>query len=135
VRPRKRRIYTDDSDLFMCALHSGWITWSASARARDKGKDLRIEVRLIRCAGSGAGSVFAVGAGAFAGKKEEIVGRFIGGWGEKCFVKDQDVETEDEGEDDEENDGRGLVSAGWGSGHDGSAVEVVNAEFVDVSTY
>lgn len=156
ARPKKRRIYTDDSDLFLCALHSGWLTWSASARARDKGKDIRIEVRIIRCAGAGAGSVFAVGAGAFAGKyapavngvvatnglhrkngnmkmpvvrKEEIVGRFIGGWGEKCFVKEFDGETEDE-----ENDGRGLVSAGWGSGHDGSAIEVVNVEFVEVSS-
>lgn len=154
VRPKKRRIYTDDSDLFLCALHSGWLTWSASARARDTGKDVRIEVRIIRCAGTGAGSVFAVGAGAFAGKyapaensvvstvspyrknkitklpvvrKEEIVGRFIGGWGEKCFIREFEGET-----DDEDNDGRGLVSAGWGSGHDGSAIEVVNVELVEV---
>jgi hypothetical protein len=163
VRLRKRRIYTDDSDLFLCALHSGWITWSGSARARDKGQDLRVEVRIIRCAGAGAGSVYAVGAGgAHAGKyapgvngavatngayhrkngngknhlvrKEELVGRFIGGWGEKCFVKDEDAEMEDETENDEENDGRGLVSAGWGSGHDGSAIEVLHVEFVIVGT-
>lgn len=163
VRPRKRRIYTDDSDLFLCALHSGWLTWSGSARARDKGQDLRVEVRIIRCAGAGAGSVYAVGAGAHAGKyapavnsvvatngayhkknghgkstvmrKEELVGRFIGGWGEKCFVKkDTDTETEDETDNDEDNDGRGLVSAGWGSGHDGSAIEVLKAEFVNKST-
>lgn len=162
-RPRKRRIYTDDSDLFLCALHSGWLTWSGSARARDKGQDLCVEVRIIRCAGAGAGSVYAVGASAHAGRyapavksvitatdetssrkggnrkspvvrKEELVGRFIGGWGEKCFMKGLDVEIEDEEiENDEDNDGRGLVSAGWGSGHDGSAIEVLKAEFVDVS--
>ncbi|KXN90677.1 hypothetical protein AN958_03962 [Leucoagaricus sp. SymC.cos] len=160
ARPKKRRIYTDDSDLFLCALHSGWLTWTASARARDRGQDLRIEVRIIRCAGAGAGSVYAVGAGAFAGKyapavngvvstngayrqngngkvpvvrKEEIIGRFIGGWGEKCFVHDTNADTGDEEENSEENDGRGLVSAGWGSGHDGSAIEVLNVEFVNVS--
>jgi len=162
-RPRKRRIYTDDSDLFLCALHSGWLTWSGSARARDRGQDLCVKVRIIRCAGAGAGSVYAVGASAHARKyapavnsvitttdetcsrkggnrkspvvrKEELVGRFIGGWGEKCFMKGLDVEVEDEEiENDEDNDGRGLVSAGWGSGHDGSAIEVLKAEFVDVS--
>ena len=159
---RKRRIYTDDSDLFLCALHSGWLTWSGSARARDKGQDLYVEVRVIRCAGAGAGSVYAIGASAHAGKyavdsivstdeirpkkggnrkspvvrKEELVGRFIGGWGEKCFVKDLDAEIEDEEmENDEDNDGRGLVSAGWGSGHDGSAIEVLKAEFVNVSWF
>lgn len=221
-RPKKRRIYTDDSDLFLCALHSGWLTWSSGSKAYDQGKDLKVEVRIIRCAGAGAGSVFAVGAGAFAGKfapagngvvtttgvfktrtsgvesntgsasrnqkrkrqrrskngdgevdgdrdingtgevedddndklssmtfrKEEIVGRFIGGWGEKCFVKDLlnrsgvgvsnnsggsgDFDEEMGMESDEDDDGRGLVSAGWGSGHDGSAIEIIGVEFLDV---
>jgi hypothetical protein len=35
--------------------------------------------------------------------------------------------------DDPDDDGRSLVSAAWGSGHDGSAIEIVNVEFVEVS--
>lgn len=32
--------------------------------------------------------------------------------------------------EDEDDDGRGLVSAGWGTGHDGSAIEILNVQFV-----
>ncbi|KAF9269195.1 hypothetical protein L218DRAFT_835536, partial [Marasmius fiardii PR-910] len=49
----KRRIYTDDSDPFLCALHSGWITWSAAHRAKEMGKDLKVILRVIRCIGGG----------------------------------------------------------------------------------
>lgn len=146
-RPRYRRVYTDDSDAFLCALHSGWVTWSGAAQARMEGKAMKIEVRVLRCIGAEG-----IGIGRFYGR-EEIVGRFLGGWGEKCFVPrgglgegtdvgppgerrgDEDVDMQSpEGElDDEENDGRGLVSAGWGTGHDGSAIEIVDARFVEVS--
>ncbi|KDQ26530.1 hypothetical protein PLEOSDRAFT_1043220, partial [Pleurotus ostreatus PC15] len=43
-----RRIYTDDSNLFLCALHSGWVTWSGGAAARKEGRDLKVEVRIIK---------------------------------------------------------------------------------------
>lgn len=43
-----RRVYTDDSDLFLCALHAGWVTWSAARGARREGRDLKLEVRLTR---------------------------------------------------------------------------------------
>ncbi|KIM44419.1 hypothetical protein M413DRAFT_442399 [Hebeloma cylindrosporum] len=36
--------------------------------------------------------------------------------------------------DDPEDDGRGLVSAAWGTGHDGSAIEIVGVEFVERGT-
>ncbi|KAF8972785.1 hypothetical protein BDZ97DRAFT_1649641, partial [Flammula alnicola] len=52
-----RRVYTDDSDIFLCAIHSGWLTWSGARKARARGRDLRIEVRVLRCAGAGPGSV------------------------------------------------------------------------------
>ncbi|KIY49928.1 hypothetical protein FISHEDRAFT_40283, partial [Fistulina hepatica ATCC 64428] len=44
-----RRLYTDDSDLFLCALHSGWVTWSQAQRERTQGRDMRIEMRVLRC--------------------------------------------------------------------------------------
>lgn len=147
-----RRIYTDDSDLFLCAIHAGWVTWSGAARARALGRDMRVEVRVLRCTGAGVGSIFAGGGGgdddAPSFVKEEVVGRFLAGWGERCMrvcgrkglleeeeALNQERGEEEEGEDDDdvpENDGRGLASAAWGSGHDGSAIEIVGVEFVEV---
>jgi hypothetical protein len=140
---------------------------------------------VLRCAGAGAGSVFARGVGVFeraaaaAGGggdsppppssfvREELVGRFVGGYGERCFnplgwsggvtkamgEEGADGEEEEAAEggggssmrldlevdgmafDDPEDDGRGLVSAAWGTGHDGSAIEIVGVEFVEVSFF
>ncbi|KAF9472851.1 hypothetical protein BDN70DRAFT_867976 [Pholiota conissans] len=163
---RTRRIYTDDSDVFLCAVHSGWLTWSGARKARARGRDLRIEVRVLRCAGTSAGSLFARGAGVAGVPKapgdpevvrEEILGRFVGGYGERCFnplgrtgrvagEDGDDFGTDDglgldggiEGDmlqyDDPEDDGRSLVSAAWGTGHDGSAIEIVGVEFVERGT-
>ena len=126
---RPRRVYTDDSDVFLCALHAGWVTWSGARRARLEGRDLRVELRVV----DGGHT------------------RFVGGWGERCGAgvgvqRRQRRErgrgvvagrvsgggVEEDEEDDEDNDGRGLVSAGWGTGHDGSGIEVLDAEFVEV---
>jgi hypothetical protein len=38
-------------------------------------------------------------------------------------------------QDDEEDDGRSLLSCGWGIGHDGSAIEIVGAGFVQVCCF
>lgn len=138
---RRRRVYTDDSDLFLCALHSGWVTWSGAWAARAQGKDVRLDLRVLKCAGAPGGARWienVVG-------REDVVGRFLGGWGERCFNEagkvrrkqlDADGEVNDVGGDEEtsdgEDDGRGLVSAGWGTTHDGSAIEVLGVDFVEV---
>ena len=98
-------MYTDDSDVFLCALHAGWVSWSAARKARREGRDLRVEVRLTREA------------------------RFIGGLGQALRRRQEDAE-EDLGPDD---DGSSLLSLGWGNGHDGAGLEVLQAEFVPVS--
>lgn len=158
---RPRRIYTDDSDIFLCAIHSGWVTWSGARKARLKGRDMRIEVRMLRCAGAG-GENESLGESREGESErrveEEMIGRFVGGYGERCFNPlgksgrvageeggggggvDEEEEEEEEGEgglmpDDPDDDGRSLVSAAWGSGHDGSAIEIVNVEFVEVSLF
>ncbi|KAI0339675.1 hypothetical protein BDW22DRAFT_1335810 [Trametopsis cervina] len=100
-----RRVYTDDSDLFLCALHAGWVKWSSARAARKEGKDLKLEVRLTREA------------------------RYVGGFGSH-YVGGSDDEEDFIGEDD----GRTLLSAGWGNSHDGSGVEILNAEFVKRGT-
>ncbi|PFH50309.1 hypothetical protein AMATHDRAFT_145462 [Amanita thiersii Skay4041] len=149
MKRRRRRIYTDDSDLFLCGLHSGWVTWSGAAQARAEGKDMRLNLRVLRCLGA-PGSAQLMESGVVRGGKEEVVGRFLGGWGERCFNEagkgrrkgrrekqgeGEDDEEEDGGSESEEDDGRGLVSAGWGTGHDGSAIEVLMVEFIEVSCY
>jgi hypothetical protein len=138
---RRRRVYTDDSDLFLCALHSGWVTWSGAWAARAQGKDVRLDLRVLKCAGAPGGARWiesVVG-------REDVAGRFLGGWGERCFNEagkvrrkqpDEDGEVNDVAGDQEtsdgEDDGRGLVSAAWGTTHDGSAIEVLGVEFVEV---
>ena len=105
-----RRVYTDDSDLFLCALHAGWVSWSAARKARREGRDLKMEVRLTREA------------------------RYIGGVGhelrrrEIAEIVGQEMESLGA-----EDDGSSLLSSGWGNGHDGAGVEILRAEFVQVS--
>ncbi|KAG2137590.1 uncharacterized protein EDB93DRAFT_1210740 [Suillus bovinus] len=70
--------------------------------------------------------------------------RFVGGWGEAfyghpsagyCAASVTDTASGDARqrsfEEEAEDDGRGVVSAGWGWGHDGSAIEVVHVEVVE----
>ncbi|KAJ7509936.1 hypothetical protein B0H11DRAFT_1261755 [Mycena galericulata] len=258
--PDPRRLYTDDSHPLGAAVHAGRIRWSHIARARREGRDVRVEVRVVRVLGKGKGgdehSIWGAGAGKegrhgeVRGRKEgrgtplptkekesgkdasvkdkekdasvkesgrenavgtggatEAIGRFLGGWGARCTrswgdllrvsgpegavsdskEKERDVGTEKEKErdgkreerkdgepapatadsanadpdvdfaavkikvkveaqqievadasardvadveavgevDDPADDGRGLLSAGWGAGHDGSAFEVL----------
>ncbi|KAI0331683.1 hypothetical protein GY45DRAFT_1248347 [Cubamyces sp. BRFM 1775] len=101
-----RRVYTDDSDLFLCALHSGWVSWSMARRARRERKDLRLEVRLTREA------------------------RYVGGLGSPLRMRDVESD-ESSGSDD---DGSSLLSSGWGNSHDGSGIEILKAEFVAPGT-
>lgn len=99
-----RRVYTDDSDMFLCALHAGWITWSMARKARAEKQDLRLEVRLSR------------------------ESRYPGGLGSRFMgaVDGQDTSSDD--------DGSTLLSAGWGNSHDGAGVEIMRADFVKPGT-
>lgn len=125
---------------------------------------LRVEVRVVRCAGSSPGlgsSVSSLGSGTASsvahssgadgkGTRTVGVGLFLGGWGERYRGTKGDASSvlggdtssspseelpypadEKPGMLGEDDDGRGLVSAGWGSMHDGSAIEVLGAEFVE----
>ncbi|KAJ3797469.1 hypothetical protein GGU11DRAFT_69604 [Lentinula aff. detonsa] len=47
-------------------------------------------------------------------------------------VEEVEVEVPDGGPED---DGRSLLSAGWGVGHDGSGIEVIDAEFIPVNSF
>jgi len=90
-------------------------------KARTEGKDLRVEVGVVRVGGRGLGGALAVG-------------RFVGGAGERYWCGDGDGLVATEGGDDDD-DGRSLTSAGWGSEHDGSGVEVLAAHFIEVGFF
>lgn len=180
---RRRRIYTDDSDLFLCALHSGFVTWSGTSKAKSDGMDLKLDVRLLRVEGAkvlrSAYSPTQVPArpSSAVGRKddlkrlrrEEVITQFVGGVGERYFGGDRpkaetlteedtaldrtikiperdedvgdsdktlmDVDPAEDWESDEEDDGRGIESCSWGSGHDGSGIEIVSVEFVKVGVF
>ncbi|EED83761.1 predicted protein [Postia placenta Mad-698-R] len=106
-----RRVYTDDSDLFLCAVHAGLITWSEARRAKSDGRDLRLEVRITK----------------------EV--RFIGGLGSHSLKLPSHSGPGGAMmvDGDPEDDGRTLLSAGWGNSHDGAGVEILAAELVKVS--
>lgn len=44
----RTRVYTDDSDIILCAVHAGWVTWTDLKRARAAKRDLRLEVALTK---------------------------------------------------------------------------------------
>ncbi|EPT02937.1 hypothetical protein FOMPIDRAFT_145342, partial [Fomitopsis schrenkii] len=100
-----RRVYTDDSDLFLCALHAGLLTWSETRRAKGEGKDLRIDVKITK----------------------EV--RFIGGFGSRC-VNEPGFRSGGVGVYGNQNDGSSLLSASWGNSHDGAGIEIVSATWV-----
>jgi hypothetical protein len=120
------RVYTDDSDVFLCALHSGHVSWSGARRARAEGRDLKVELRLWRLTVSTALDGEGGGGDVESGGGGEVI-RFTGGWGERYLGG-----IGMGGTGDEEDDGRGLCSASWGVTHDGSAMEVLSARFVEV---
>jgi hypothetical protein len=91
---RRRWVYMDDSDLFLCALHSGWVKWSGAWAAHAQGKDVRLDLRVLKCAGVPGGARWiesVVG-------REDMAGRFLGGWGERCFNEAGKVQRKQPGE-------------------------------------
>ncbi|KAH9930220.1 uncharacterized protein B0H18DRAFT_143395 [Fomitopsis serialis] len=105
-----RRVYTDDSDLFLCALHAGLLTWSETRRAKGEGKDLRVEVKITNEA------------------------RFIGGFGSPYVNGPGSAGGENVGVYGSEDDGSSLLSAGWGNSHDGAGIEIVSATWMPKGT-
>ncbi|KAL5536979.1 hypothetical protein ACEPAF_802 [Sanghuangporus sanghuang] len=119
-----RRIYTDDSDLVLCALHSGRISWAGLKRARAAGLDLSIRFALHRDVGRyiGGPSAFADGSvvegspNVDVGLKRSLEGKSLVG---KL--------------DNMRSDGLSWLaaqSASWDSGHDGSGIEVISTEWL-----
>ncbi|KAL5531599.1 hypothetical protein ACEPAG_4476 [Sanghuangporus baumii] len=119
-----RRIYTDDSDIVLCALHSGRISWAGLKRARAAGLDLSIRLALHRDVGRyiGGSSAFADGSvvegspSVDVGLKRSLDGKSLTGQ-----------------LDNMRSDGLSWLatqSASWDSGHDGSGIEVISTEWL-----
>ncbi|KAK6967148.1 hypothetical protein R3P38DRAFT_3299114 [Favolaschia claudopus] len=78
TEPAHRRLYTDDSDPVLAAVHAGWVTWSVLGRARREGRDVRVEVRVVRVLGRDNTEIDS------SDDVTEAVGRFVGGLGARC---------------------------------------------------
>jgi hypothetical protein len=109
-----RRVYTDDSDLVLCVLHSGFVSMGGMRKAKASGMSMKIEVKLTR------------------------EGRFVGGFGSMYHGGHPDKGREGvlenvNGAGGNEEDGRRMLSGGWGNGHDGAGLEILAVEFIQVS--
>jgi hypothetical protein len=109
-----RRVYTDDSDLALCVLHSGFANMGGMRKAKANKMSMKVEVKLTR------------------------EGRFVGGFG-AIFHGGHPVKEREgglngvNGAGGNEEDGRRMLSGGWGNGHDGAGLEILAVEFIQVS--
>ena len=111
-----RRVYTDDSDLALCVLHSGFVNMGGMRKAKANKMSMKIEVKLSR------------------------EGRFVGGFGAPYHGGRPEKEKEGgldgvNGASGNEEDGRRMLSGGWGNGHDGAGMEILAVEFIQVSCH
>jgi len=111
-----RRVYTDDSDLALCVLHSGFVNMGGMRKAKANQMSMKIEVKLSR------------------------EGRFVGGFGAPYHGGHLEKEKEGgldgvNGTGGHEEDGRRMLSGGWGNGHDGAGLEILAVEFIQVSCH
>jgi hypothetical protein len=144
-----RRVYTDDSDVLLAAVHAGRVGWTQVRAAKARGEAVRVHVAVVgapgqgsrsrrsrRGGGSGSGNGDTGGEMSDGGEEEMSiptrmeseggggpVRKYIGGWGERLIGSERD---------DMEDDGRCVLSAGWGNGHDGAGIEILGVEFVKV---
>lgn len=107
-----RRVYTDDSELALCVLHSGFVNMSGMRKAKANKMSMKVEVKLSR------------------------EGRFVGGFGAAYHGGHPEKEgglDRVNGTSGNEEDGRRMLSGGWGNGHDGAGLEILAVEFIQVS--
>lgn len=106
-----RRVYTDDSDLALCVLHSGFVNMGGMRKAKANKMSMKVEVKLTREGRfvGGFGSVYHGGRPGKGGEGGFDSANVAGGDGE---------------------DGRRMLSGGWGNGHDGAGLEILAVEFI-----
>lgn len=121
-----RRIYTDDSDIALCALHSGRVSWAGIGHARAVGLDLAVRLALHRDVGRyvGGPSAFADGSAALTSSDVDA--------GLKRLLDGKSVKEVREGTQADTMTWLMAHSASWDSGHDGSGFEVLSAEWIPV---
>ena len=120
--PHSRRVYTDDSDIALVALHTGRVSWSGMKRARAAKLDLKVTLSLCRDVGRYVGSRGAVAEGT-------LMDNLSVDRGLKSLWKGKGEEIKD---DDENVKGWSMLTGTWDSEHDGSGIEVLNGEWIPV---
>lgn len=125
-----RRVYTDDSDVALCAVHAGWISWAAVRRARAVGLDLAVRLALFGGVGRFVGGLGVValadGQAQGMGMERRDVDRGLKQHLVQMVYRDREQEARDRQAESV------LESASWESGHDGSGMEVLGAEWLPV---
>lgn len=121
-----RRVYTDDSDVALCAVHAGWISWAAVRRARAVGLDLAVRLALFGGVGRFVGGLGVVALAGAQGVERRDVDRGLKQHLVQMVYRDREQEARDRQAESV------LESASWESGHDGSGMEVLGAEWLPV---
>lgn len=118
-----RRVYTDDSDLVLSALHSGFISWSAVRRAREARLDLALRLSLHAAVGCYVGGPNLLMDDVHRREEDRelrsLTSKRVDAYVGQAKSNEREVLFE---------------SASWESGHDGSGMEVLSVEWLPVSS-
>ncbi|KAG8895735.1 hypothetical protein FRB99_000378, partial [Tulasnella sp. 403] len=114
--------YTDDSDLRLILLHSGFIALEEMDKAKSESKDLRIKLRVGRYP-----RARYIGGPAEPRRTSASPALSSGSGGLPSSKKRTRTERERE-------DGSWIKSFAWGNSHDGGSIEVVGVEWVKRGT-
>ncbi|KAG8987174.1 hypothetical protein FRB90_003562 [Tulasnella sp. 427] len=98
--------YTDDSDLRLILLHSGFVTLEDMTKAKNERKDLKIRLKVGRYPRS----------------------RYVGGPSEAPAGPPPKKRSKHDGTDVK------IKSYAWGNSHDGGSLEVLNVEIINRGT-
>ncbi|KAH8116370.1 hypothetical protein DFH11DRAFT_1580179 [Phellopilus nigrolimitatus] len=120
-----RRVYTDDSEVALCAFHAGRVSWAGMMRARAAGLDLQVRLALHRDVGRYVGGPNAFADGSALESEEEPDAGLRSLMREAPEPPEGTVDFDDASWLQQE-------SASWESGHDGSGIEVLAAEWMPV---
>ena len=124
-----KRIYTDDSDIVLSALHAGRVSWPGIRRARAAGLDLSIRLAVHRDVGRYIGGPSAFADGSPAPNPADVdVGL------KRLLDGTSNIDVREDTQADATN-WLMTPTASWESGHDGSGFEVLNAEWMPVRGY
>lgn len=116
--------YTDDSDIRLVLIHSGFTSLENMARTKAEGKDLRVRLKVGRT----SRARYVGGYAEIRGSDQTRLGRSPSSSPSKHSPP---MEKADKLQN--ENGTPVIKSFAWGNSHDGGSIEVISCEVVQVS--